>query len=87
MTADVGFQESQDEPDRVEDATARGRTISEKQLAANRENSKKATGPKTANGKRTVSQNATKHGIFARRGSSQSKTGPMPTTQRSSTSR
>ena len=37
-----------------------------KQIASNRKNAQKATGPKTAEGKKTVSQNAVKHGIFAR---------------------
>ena len=35
------------------------------QIDANRENAKKSTGPKTASGKRVVSQNALKHGLFA----------------------
>ena len=37
---------------------------SEAQIAANRENSKKSTGPKTAEGKAAVSKNAVKHGLF-----------------------
>src|SRR6202453_1912179 len=37
--------------------------ISEKQLAANRENSKKSTGPKTEETKKIVSQNALRHGL------------------------
>jgi len=39
--------------------------ISEKQIKANRQNSKKSTGPKTAEGKAKVSKNAVKHGLFA----------------------
>ena len=35
------------------------------QIDANRENAKKSTGPKTVAGKRAVSQNALKHGLFA----------------------
>ena len=35
------------------------------QIDANRENAKKSSGPKTAHGKRAVSQNALKHGLFA----------------------
>jgi len=35
------------------------------QIDANRQNSKKSTGPKTAAGKAAVSQNAVKHGLFA----------------------
>ena len=35
------------------------------QINANRENAKKSTGPRTAEGKRVVSQNALKHGLFA----------------------
>ena len=37
--------------------------LSEKQLAANRENSKKSTGPKTEETKKIVSQNAVRHGL------------------------
>jgi hypothetical protein len=37
--------------------------ISEKQLAANRANAKKSTGPRTAAGRQTASQNALKHGL------------------------
>ena len=37
----------------------------EKQVNANRQNSKKSTGPRTARGKSKVSKNAIKHGIFA----------------------
>jgi len=36
----------------------------EKQINANRKNAQKSTGPKTAEGKAAVSQNAVKHGIF-----------------------
>jgi hypothetical protein len=36
----------------------------EKQVKANRKNAQKSTGPKTDEGKATVSQNAVKHGIF-----------------------
>jgi hypothetical protein len=35
------------------------------QIAANRQNAQKSTGPKTAEGKAVVSQNALKHGLFA----------------------
>ena len=38
----------------------------EAQIKANKKNSKKSTGPKTAKGKRTVSQNAVRHGFFMR---------------------
>jgi hypothetical protein len=41
------------------------KTISEKQLAANRLNAKKSTGPKTAGGKAIVSLNAVRHGMLA----------------------
>ena len=34
------------------------------QIKANRQNSKKSTGPQTVEGKATVSQNAVKHGLF-----------------------
>jgi hypothetical protein len=37
----------------------------EKQIAANRENGKKSTGPRTATGKAKVAQNALKHGLLA----------------------
>jgi hypothetical protein len=36
----------------------------EKQINANRKNAQKSTGPKTAEGKAAVSQNAVKHGLF-----------------------
>ncbi len=36
------------------------------QIAANRKNAKKSTGPKTAQGKAAASKNAVKHGFFAR---------------------
>ncbi|MHC4297555.1 MAG: hypothetical protein ACYS7Y_09665 [Planctomycetota bacterium] len=37
------------------------------QTEANRRNSKKSTGPKTAEGKEAVSQNAFKHGLFVKK--------------------
>ncbi len=37
----------------------------EAQINANRENAEKSTGPRTAEGKAVVSQNAVKHGLFA----------------------
>ena len=37
----------------------------QKQIKANRKNSRKSTGPKTAEGKAKVSKNAVKHGLFA----------------------
>lgn len=39
--------------------------ISERKVEANRRNAQKSTGPITATGKKTVSRNAVKHGIFA----------------------
>jgi hypothetical protein len=36
-----------------------------KQIEANRRNAKKSTGPKTQDGKRTVSKNAVKHGLLS----------------------
>ena len=41
-------------------------TISEHKLKANRENSKKSTGPRTLRGKAYSRRNALKHGLFAR---------------------
>jgi hypothetical protein len=38
----------------------------EKQIEANKQNALVSTGPVTAEGKTLVSQNAVKHGIFAR---------------------
>lgn len=40
-----------------------GSVITEKQKKANAENAKKSTGPKTDEGKKTVSQNALTHGL------------------------
>ncbi|MHC4556587.1 MAG: hypothetical protein ACYTFW_02815 [Planctomycetota bacterium] len=37
----------------------------QKQINANRQNAQKSTGPRTAEGKAAVSQNAVKHGLFA----------------------
>ena len=39
----------------------------EAQIAANRENAKKSTGPRTAQGKTAASKNAVKHGLFDHR--------------------
>ncbi|UCG56617.1 MAG: hypothetical protein JSU70_17350, partial [Phycisphaerales bacterium] len=39
---------------------------SEAQINANRENAQKSTGPKSPEGKAAVSQNAVKHGLWAR---------------------
>ncbi len=39
--------------------------MSEKKLAANRENARNSTGPKTANGKAASSRNSTRHGLLA----------------------
>src|SRR5437763_7440725 len=39
------------------------KTISEKQLEANRRNAQSSTGPKTDDGKRRCSQNARRHGL------------------------
>jgi len=39
-------------------------SASEKQIAANRLNAKKSTGPKTVSGKQKASRNATTHGAF-----------------------
>jgi len=41
-------------------------SVSEKQLAANRRNAQKSTGPKTRRGKTLASRNSLKHGLFAR---------------------
>ena len=41
------------------------RTLSPKQLAANRANAKKSTGPRTREGKNRASQNARNHGVTA----------------------
>jgi hypothetical protein len=46
-------------------ASAEKRSISERKRNANRNNALRSTGPKTTQGKRNVSRNATKHGIFS----------------------
>lgn len=38
---------------------------SQRRINANRQNAKRSTGPRTTRGKKTVSQNAIKHGVFA----------------------
>ena len=46
---------------------ARGRTIaSPRKIEANRRNALKSTGPKTPDGKKRVSRNATRHGFFSK---------------------
>src|SRR5690349_20676547 len=40
------------------------RPLSDRKLAANRANARKSTGPRTPQGKRASSRNATTHGIF-----------------------
>ena len=40
-------------------------STSQKQLKANRKNAKKSSGPKTVKGKKTVSKNAVKHGLYS----------------------
>ena len=50
------------------EALAGGTSTSPKQVAANRRNAKKNTGPKTEAGKKTVSRNALKHGLRAANG-------------------
>ncbi len=42
--------------------------ITQKQLAANRQNSQRSTGPKTTEGKAVVARNAVKHGLLSRLG-------------------
>lgn len=49
----------------LKDACEPSKPISQKQLEANRRNALNSTGPKTERGKRTVSQNAIKHGLFS----------------------
>jgi hypothetical protein len=40
--------------------------VTPKKLKANRENAKKSTGPKSPEGKKKISQNAVKHGLYAK---------------------
>ena len=42
------------------------RTVSSRKVEANRSNARKSTGPKTAAGKKRVSENATKHGFYSK---------------------
>jgi len=46
--------------------TPHQKSISRQQLAANRRNAKKSSGPRTAAGRQTVSRNAVKHGLAGR---------------------
>ena len=46
--------------------TLRKQTVSQRKIEANRRNSLRSTGPKTARGKQTVARNAIKHGLLAR---------------------
>jgi hypothetical protein len=55
------------EPEREGAGEAGGkRTVSARKIEANRRNAGKGTGPKTAAGKKRVSQNAIKHGFFSK---------------------
>lgn len=56
---DFGTQPSPPNP-------SRKRPVSERKIQANRRNALRSTGPRTERGKRTVSQNAIKHGLLAR---------------------
>ena len=42
------------------------RTVSSRKVEANRSNARKSTGPRTAAGKKRVSENATKHGFYSK---------------------
>ena len=42
-------------------------TVSKIQLQANRQNALRSTGPRSDQGKETASQNATRHGLYAKR--------------------
>jgi hypothetical protein len=50
----------------AEQHITRKRPVSDRKVQANRRNALRSTGPTTARGKRNVSRNAIKHGIFAR---------------------
>ncbi|MGD0841083.1 MAG: hypothetical protein ABSA32_08000 [Candidatus Acidiferrales bacterium] len=54
-----------DNKDDAENEIAARTTVSERKLAANRQNATHSTGPKTAEGKAASSRNAISHGIFA----------------------
>jgi len=59
-------QEDEEEADCGKgDATLSARGVSDRKLAANRENAKRSTGPKTTEGKATSARNSYKHGIFS----------------------
>jgi hypothetical protein len=53
-------------PDRPEAAEPRKKQVSERQLAANRANARKSTGPKSAAGRLRASANSITHGMTAR---------------------
>src|ERR1700756_2184326 len=50
-----------------EDSMKQKRKLTDAVLAANRTNAKRSTGPKTPDGKSTVSRNALRHGLLSRR--------------------
>jgi hypothetical protein len=50
----------------VADVAKKKTTTSPKKIAANRRNALKSTGPRTLNGKKRVSTNATRHGFFSK---------------------
>lgn len=55
----------EEQPTTGEGSSSTARTISDRKQAANRENAKRSTGPKTTEGKAASSRNSYKHGIFS----------------------
>jgi len=62
----AGPKEGEDRSDVTPVSGAAAEATSQRKIEANRRNALKSSGPRTASGKRRVSRNAVKHGIFSK---------------------